>query len=60
MSNLLFDRPEKFFVMMKNSEIVHIAEVIAATKIFLNEVIESVEIDIGEKLAGEIADRNAD
>lgn len=43
---------------MKNDKIIHVAKIILTTQFFFNGVIETVEINIGEKLAGQISYRN--
>ena len=41
---------------MKEQEIVHIAEIISTFERVFDELIKFVQINIGEKLAGQIAD----
>jgi hypothetical protein len=41
---------------MEQHEVIHIAEVVSALELVLDELIQLVEIDIGEELTGEIAD----
>jgi hypothetical protein len=48
--------PEPIFVIAKHHEIVTITNVIPATQGLLYKVVEIVEIKVGEKLAGQIAD----
>lgn len=44
------------FVIAKQGEVVHVSEVVIATKLFFHKMIEGVEVDVGQKLAGQIAD----
>lgn len=53
-----FGMPEKLFVLVENRKVVHVAEVIAATQSFLNEMVEAVQVDIGKKLRCQISYRN--
>lgn len=55
----LFDVPESVFVVAENDEIVTVADIGTAAQCLFDEVIEAVEIDIGEELAGEVADGKA-
>ena len=48
--NFGFGMPEKLFVVVENRKVVHVTEVIAAMQSLLNEMIEAVQIDVGEKL----------
>ena len=48
--------PEPVFVIAKHHEIVTITDVIPATQGLLYKVVEIVEIKVGKKLAGQIAD----
>ena len=44
------------WVIGEQGEIIDIAEILLGWELFGDEVIEAVEVDIGEKLAGEVAD----
>jgi len=44
------------FVIPEEEEVVHVAEIIARAKVIANEVIEGVEVDVGEELGGLIAE----
>jgi len=41
---------------MKQHEIIHIADVISDAQLVLDVVVQGAEIDVGEQLAGEVAD----
>jgi hypothetical protein len=43
----------------EQQEVVHVAEIVPHAQTLLHEVVEGVEIDVGEELAGEAADRHA-
>ena len=51
-----FPGPQGGFVIRKKGEIIHIAQVPFAVQLPLDKVIEGVEIAIGPKLAGQVAD----
>jgi hypothetical protein len=46
-------------VVAEQGKIIHVAQVPTPPQIFLNEVVEPVEIEVREKLARQVADRNA-
>ena len=50
---------ELFAVVVKQREIVDVAQVALRAKNFLAEVIQSIEIEVGEELAGQVADGQA-
>jgi hypothetical protein len=54
----LLSFPEPIFVIAEHHEIVTIADVIPAAQGLLYKVVEIVEIKVGKKLAGQIADGN--
>jgi hypothetical protein len=49
-------REQVFFVLMDEHEIIHIPAVAANTQIPFHKMVEIVQIDVCEKLRGEIAD----
>jgi len=53
-------RAEKFSVGMDEDEIVHISPVMSDFQILLDILVERMEIEIGEYLAREVADRESD
>ncbi len=48
---------EEVLALMDNHEIIDVAPVIAKTKLVLAEMVESVEVEVGENLRREVADR---
>ena len=46
-------------VVMQDHEVVHIPGVVAGAQLVLGEPVELIEIDIGEQLASEVAERDA-
>lgn len=56
----LLHSPQERFVIVEDDEIVHVAEIIPATQPFFDIMIQPVQINVGEKLRGQITDRNAD
>lgn len=55
--NLGLDFPQLCFVSMKDNEVVHVAQIAAAPEPFFDEVVQSIKIDVRNKLTGQIADR---
>ncbi len=45
--------------MVQQNEIIHIAQVVPTFELVFNELIQIVEIDIGEELAGQVANGQA-
>src|SRR5262249_52382783 len=58
-SHGLFDLPESTFVIAKDDEIVAVADVGMTAQRLFGKVVEAVEIDIGEELAGEVPNGQA-
>ena len=50
---------ELFAVVVKQSEVINIAQVTFCAENLLAEVVQTVEIDVGEELAGQVADGQA-
>ena len=48
--NFLPAMPQVFFILMDQEEVVHIAPVIFDTQLFLDEMIQPVKVEKGEKL----------
>lgn len=46
-------------VVVKEREVVDVAEITLRAQHFLDEVVEGVEVDVGEELAGQVADGKA-
>jgi len=44
------------FVIAEEGEVVHVAEKLGDFESFFDEVVKAVEVDVGEELAGEVAD----
>ena len=57
--NLPFDKPQKPPVMVTNNKIIHVPQIMAALQFFFNEMVQPVEVDVGKKLAGQVADRDS-
>lgn len=53
------DRPELGLLLAEDHEVVHVSEIGAAAEMLLHEVVQWVEIEVGEELAREVADRQA-
>ena len=43
-------------VVVEDHHVIHVAEIRLDPEVFLHEVVEGIEIEIGEELAGEVAD----
>ena len=56
--DLPFHRPQESLVFVKNDEIIHVADVVSATQLLLNEVVQSVQIDVRKKLRRQISNRD--
>ena len=50
---------EAFGVVMEECEVVHVAQVALRSQDLLAEVVQAVEVDVGEELAGQVADGQA-
>lgn len=57
--NGVSDLPKLFFAVFENSQVVHITDIASALQHLFNEMVKVVQIDIGEKLAGEVSDRDS-
>ena len=51
---------EEGSIVAEEGEVIDVTQVAVGVELFGDVVIEGVEVDVGEELAGEIADRDAD
>jgi len=61
--DFLADRPTVFpqlgAILSEKEEIVHVADVAAHLEIVLHEMVERIKVNVGKKLACQVADRQA-
>lgn len=48
--NVLFGRPQKIFLVVQHNKIVHVAQVILAPQFFFDEMIQTIQINVGKEL----------
>lgn len=54
-----FDRPQTLLVVAEDDKVVAITQVGLTTQLLLHEMVEPVQIHVGKKLTGQVADGNA-